>query len=137
LSHKKVKNETYDDLDKLILKDLGIDNAELFYYKMEPKFREDLDNMIKSHSSIFGEKKLAPPIHNSKGDITGYMMQKNAQNFAALEEIFYKFAVNNDIDAIKEFSAYQVREAAKLGTQGSIHRIYERDREMTKSLSHI
>jgi hypothetical protein len=60
-------------------------------------------------------------------------MQKNAQNFAALGEIFYKFAVNNDIDAIKEFSTYQVRETAKLGTQGSIHRIYERDREIAKA----
>jgi hypothetical protein len=52
-----------------------------------------------------------------------------------LTKIFYKFAVNNDVDEIKEFSAYQVREAAKLGTQGSIHRIYERDREMAKALA--
>jgi hypothetical protein len=36
---------------------------------------------------------------------------------------------------LKDFSAYQVREAAKLGTQGSIHRIYGRDPEMAKSLS--
>jgi hypothetical protein len=78
--HREPKVEIYDDL------------------------KEDLDNLIKSHSSIFGEKKLVPPIHNNKGDITGYMMQKNAQNFAALGEIFYKFAVNNDIDAIKDFS---------------------------------
>jgi hypothetical protein len=73
-------------------------------------------------------------MHNSKGDITGYMMQKNAQNFATLGKIFYKFAHNNDMEAIKEFSAYQVREAAKLGTQGSINRIYERDGEMAKAL---
>jgi hypothetical protein len=51
------------------------------------------------------------------------------------EKIFYKFAVNNDIDVIKDFSAYQVKEAANLGTQGSIHRIYERDKEMAKALA--
>jgi hypothetical protein len=114
-SYKKEKNEIYDDLDKQVIKDLEMDNADLFYYKMDSEFK-DLDNMIKTHSSIFGEKKLVPPIHNSKWDITGYMMQKNAQNFAALGEIFYKFSHNNDIEAIKEFSAYQVREAVKLGT---------------------
>jgi hypothetical protein len=77
----KVKNEIYDDLDKKVSKDLRMDNADLFYYKMDTDFKEDLDNMIKTHSSIFGEKKLVPLIHNTKGDINGYMMQKNVQNF--------------------------------------------------------
>jgi hypothetical protein len=66
LYQKKVMNEIYDDLDKQVIKDLGMDNADLFYYKMDTDFKEDLDNMIKTHSSIFGEKKLVPPIHNSK-----------------------------------------------------------------------
>jgi hypothetical protein len=112
-----------------------MENADLFYYKLDPVLRSDLDNLILSSSSIFGEKKLVPPIHNNKGDITGYMMQKNAQSFAALAEIFYKFAVNNDVEAIKDFSFIQIKEAAKLGTQGSIHRIFERDREMAKALA--
>jgi hypothetical protein len=124
-----------NDLDKVVLKQLGMDNADLFYHKMDPEFKEDLDKLIHSHSSIFAEKELVPPIHNNKGDITGYMMQKNAQSFAALVKIFYKYAVNNDIDGIKHFSVIQVQEAAKLGTQGSIHRIYERDCEMAKALA--
>jgi hypothetical protein len=122
-------------LDKEKLKQLRMNNANLFYYKMDPEFKEDLDKLIHSHSSIFAEKNLVPPIHNSKGDITGYMMQKNEQSFAALAEIFYKYAVNNDINGIKHFSVIQVQEAAKLGTQGSIHRIYERDKEMAKALA--
>jgi hypothetical protein len=97
-SLKKSNLPILDVSDEAVLNELGMEKADIFYYKMEPEFKEDLDNMIKSHSSIFGEKKLVPPIHNNKGDITGYMMQKNAQNFAALGEIFYKFALNNDIE---------------------------------------
>jgi hypothetical protein len=85
---RKPNVEIYDDTDKQVLKDLGMDKADLFYYKMDAEFKDDLDNLIKSHSSIFEEKKLVPPIHNNNGDITGYMMQKNAQNFAALGENF-------------------------------------------------
>jgi hypothetical protein len=124
-----------NDLDKVVLKQLGMDNADLLYHKMDPEFKEDLDNLIHSHSSIFAEKELVPPIHNNKGDITGYMMQKNAQSFAILADFFYKYSVNNDINGIKHFSVIQVQEAAKLGTQGSIHRIYERDCEMAKALT--
>jgi hypothetical protein len=134
LPHKKPGIELLNDLDKEILKQLRMDNTDLFYYKMDPEFKEDLDKLIHSHSSIFTEKELVPPIHNNNGDITGYLMQKNAQSFAALAEIFYKYAVNNDINGIKYFSVIQVQEAAKLGTQCSIHRIYERDKEMNKAL---
>jgi hypothetical protein len=133
--HRKSNIELLNDLDKVVLKQLGMHNADLFYHKIDPEFKENLDKLIHSHSSIFAEKELVPPIHNKKGDITGYMMQKNAQSFAALAEIFYKYAVNNDIDGIKHFSVIQVQEAAKLGTQGSIHRIYKRDQEMAKALS--
>ncbi|MDR1945093.1 MAG: hypothetical protein LBQ59_03260 [Candidatus Peribacteria bacterium] len=119
---------------KRVLKELNFEKADLFYYKMDPEYKSDLDNLISKCSSIFGEKKVVSPIHN-KGDITGYMMQKNAQNFAELAEVIYKFASQNNLDGAKEFTCYQIQEAAKLGTQGSIHRIYERDREMAKALA--
>jgi hypothetical protein len=38
--HKKVKNEIYDDIDKQVIKDLGMDNADLFYYKMDRNLRK-------------------------------------------------------------------------------------------------
>jgi hypothetical protein len=49
--------------------------------------------------------------------------------------VIYKFASQNNLDSVKEFTCYQIQEGAKLGTQGSIHRIYERDREMVKALA--
>jgi hypothetical protein len=103
-------------MDKRILKELNFEKADLFYHKMDPEFKSDLDNLISDCSSIFRGKKIVPPMHNNNVDITGYMMQKNAQNFAALAEVIYKFASQNNLDDVKEFSCYQIQEAAKLGT---------------------
>jgi hypothetical protein len=40
LPHKKSSIELLNDLDKEVLKQLGMDNSDLFYYKMDLEFKE-------------------------------------------------------------------------------------------------
>jgi hypothetical protein len=64
------------DLNRRILKELNFEKADFFYYKMDLEYKSDLNNFIFEFSSVFEEKKVVSPIHNSKGDITCYILQK-------------------------------------------------------------
>jgi hypothetical protein len=109
LPHKKSESDLLNDLDKQVVKDLGMENADLFYYKMDPVLRSDLDNLILSSSSIFGEKKLVPPIHNNKGDITGYRMQKNVQSLQLLLKYFTNTPLIMMLRQLRIFLLFRLR----------------------------
>jgi hypothetical protein len=53
---KRSDEDLLSDMDKRVLKELNFEKADLFYLKMDPEFKSDLDNLISDCSSIFGGK---------------------------------------------------------------------------------
>jgi hypothetical protein len=124
-------------LDNEILERLGGPDFDMLYNKMENSFKTDMKNLLKKTSSIFGSKPLAPHLRDNKKDNIGHIIQENAVLSAACADTFRKLLELGAYDEAKEWTLLQIKLAASLGTDGSLIRVYERDRNMPHALSVI
>jgi hypothetical protein len=101
---------------------------------MDPSFKLDMKNLLKK-TSIFGSKPKAPPLKGNKKDNIGHTMQENAVLSAVCADPTMKLLEIGVYDEAKEWTLLQMKLEALLGTDGSIIRVYERDRNIAYALS--
>jgi hypothetical protein len=94
-----------------------------------------MKNLLRKISSIFGSKPIPSPLKNNKKDNINHTMQENAVLSAACADTIRKLLELGNVNEAKEWSLLQMKLAASLGTDGSLIRVYERDRNMAHALS--
>jgi hypothetical protein len=94
-----------------------------------------MKNFLKRTSSIFGSKPIAPPLRGIKKDSIDHTIQENAVLSSACADTIRKLLEFNAVDEAKEWTLLQIKLAASLGTDGSLIRVYERDRNLAHALT--
>jgi hypothetical protein len=122
-------------LDNEIFEHLGGPDFDVLYNKMEHSFKTDMKNLLRRTSSIFCSKRIAPPLRGNKKDSIGHTMQENAVLSAACADTIRKLLELGNLNEAKEWFLLQMKLAASLGTDCSLIRVYERDRNMSHALS--
>jgi hypothetical protein len=97
---------------------------------MDSSFKSDMKNLLKRTSSIFGFKPIAPPLRGNKKGSIGHTIQENPVLSVACAGTIRKLLELNAVYEAKEWTLLQIKLAAPLGTDGSLIRVYKRDRNL-------
>jgi hypothetical protein len=142
----KVKNaedvldEELDEEDVHILESLG-ERFDILYNRLPSSEKAEIKERIKNaadgrKASIFGDYPIMPAIRSSRLDKEGRELQVAATNIAAECEIAMKHLANMEMESAGIYLKDIMSQAARLGTKGSIKRLYVRKPEVAKVLEY-